>query len=156
MLPTIGDPTPVPVLRTEFQEGYPRLSPDGRWMAYISDESGKFEVYVRAFPSGEGKRQISTQGGLEPAWSRNGRELFYLAPDRSLMSVVVRPGSTFETGPPSRLFETRMSAAFNPTFTRNQYVVSADGQRFLINQASPSAPPSPITVVVNWEAALKR
>jgi serine/threonine protein kinase len=156
MLPTVGDPTPVPVLRTEFQEGYARLSPDGRWMAYVSDESGKYEVYVRAFPSGEGKRQISTQGGLEPAWSGNGRELFYLAPDRSLMSVVVRLGSTFETGPPSHLFETRMSAAFNPTYTRNQYAVSADGQRFLINQASPSAPLSPITVVVNWEAALKQ
>ena len=156
MMPTVGDRTPVPWLRTEFQEGYARLSPDGRWLAYVSDESGTYEVYVRAFPSGEAKRQISTHGGLEPAWSGNGRELFYLAPDRSLMSVVVRGGSTFEAGPPTRLFETRMSTVFNPTYTRNQYVVSADGQRFLINQTSPAALPSPITVVVNWQAALKR
>ena len=156
MMPTVGDRTPVPWLRTEFQEGYARLSPDGRWLAYVSDESGTYEVYVRAFPSGEAKRQISTHGGLEPAWSGNGRELFYLAPDRSLMSVVVRGGPTFDAGPPARLFETRMSAVFNPTYTRNQYVVSADAQRFLINQTSPAALPSPITVVVNWQAALKR
>jgi serine/threonine protein kinase len=155
MLPIVGSRTPVPLLHTPFQEGYARLSPDGRWMAYVSDESGRFEVYVRAFPSGEGPRQISNSGGLEPAWSGDGSELFYLAPDRKLMSVAVRAGSTFDAEQPTRLFETRMSVVFNPTYTRNQYAVSRDGQRLLINQTIPAAPPSPITVVVNWQAALK-
>jgi serine/threonine protein kinase len=156
MLPSTADRTPVGVLRTTFQEGYARLSPDGRWMAYVSDESGRNEVYVRAFPSGDGKRQVSTQGGLEPMWRGDAKEMFYLAPDRSLMSVVVRGGTTFEANPPTRLFETRMSVVSNPSYTRNQYVVSADGQRFLINQPDAGTPLSPITVVVNWQAALKQ
>jgi serine/threonine protein kinase len=156
MAPTAGDRTPVPLLRTGFNEGHARLSPNGRWMAYVSDESGRYEVYVRAFPSGDGKRQISVQGGLEPAWSGSGRELFYLAPDRSLMTVSVEAGSTLDAGLPSRLFETRMSVVFNPTYTRNQYLVSADGQRFLINQAPGGLPPSPVTVVINWPAVVKR
>jgi eukaryotic-like serine/threonine-protein kinase len=155
MLPTAGDRTPIPLLQTEFQEGYARLSRDGRWMVYVSNKSGTHEVYVRAFPSGDGERQISTKGGFEPAWSADGKELFYLAPDRTLMSVAVNGTSTLETGLPSRLFETRMSVAFNPSYTRNQYMVSADGQRFLINQPPVSAPSPPITVVVNWPAALK-
>jgi tricorn protease-like protein len=157
MLPIAGERTPVAVLQTEFQEGYADLSPDGRWLAYVSDESGKYEVYVQAFPTGDGKRRISTDGGFEPAWRADGRELFYLAPDRSLMSVAVDPRTTaFESKPPVRLFETRMSVVFNPTYTRNQDVVSRDGQRVLINQPSPDSPASPITVVVNWPAALRR
>ena len=156
MLPTTGDRTSVSVVRTAFHDAYGRLSPDGRWLAYVSDESGRGEVYVRAFPSGDGRRQVSTDGGLEPMWRQDGKELFYLAPDRSLMSVVISGDSALDVGPPARLFETRMSLVFNPTYTRNQYVVSADGQRFLINQPPAVAPSSPITVVVNWQAALKR
>jgi serine/threonine protein kinase len=156
LLPLDRDRKPVPLLQTEFREAQAQLSPDGRWFAYASNESGRNEVYVRAFPSGEGRHQISTQGGLEPTWRGDGKELFYLAADRTLMSVPVTTGSTFEAGLPVRLFETRMSPLLNAGYTRNQYVVSADGQRILINQPPPSLPPSPITVVVNWTAALAR
>jgi hypothetical protein len=89
-------------------------------------------------------------------WRSDGQELFYLAPNRNLMSVRVKAGPTFESSVPTLLFETRMSPAFNPTYTRNQYVVSKDGQRFLINQPPAGAPSPPITVVVNWPAMLKR
>ena len=99
---------------------------------------------------------VRYQRGLEPAWSADGRELFYLAPDRYLMSVAVKTSSTLDAGLPSRLFETRMSVVFNPPYTRNQYVVSTDGQQFLINQPPASAPSPPITVVVNWPAALEQ
>jgi Tol biopolymer transport system component/predicted Ser/Thr protein kinase len=155
MLPMLGDRTPVPLLRTEFQEGYARLSPDGRWMAYVSDESGQYEVYVRGFPDGGATHRVSSHGGLEPSWSGSGQELFYLAPDRSLMSVAVKTGPTFESSLPVRLFDTRMSFVFNPTYTRNQYVVSADARRFLLNQPPDAPPSSPITVVVNWHASVK-
>jgi hypothetical protein len=116
------------------------------------------EIYVRAFPSGEAKRRVSTQGGIEPAWRRDGKELFYLALDRTLMSVAVSAGagSTFEAGLPAPLFETRMTVLLGPGFTRNQYAVSADGQRFLVNQPSVEASASPVTVVVNWPATLNK
>jgi serine/threonine protein kinase/Tol biopolymer transport system component len=132
------------------------LSPDGRWAAFVSDESGKNEVYVRRFPSGDGKWQISVNGGLEPKWRNDGKELFYLAPDRSLMAVPVRAGVQFELGPASRLFQTLMSNVPTGGYTRNQYVVGANGQRFLINQTTGAAYPAPITVLVNWTARLRK
>jgi hypothetical protein len=121
----------------------------------VSDESSQNDVYVRPFPSGEGKWRVSTNGGVEPTWRRDGKELFYLAPDRALMSVAMKTGSTVEVGPPARLFNTRMSVLTSSGYTRNQYVVTGDGQRFLINEPPTAAPPSPITVVLNWTAALK-
>jgi hypothetical protein len=154
IVPLAGDRTPVPVLRTEFNERQGQLSPDARWIAYVSDESSQNDVYVRPFPSGGGKWRVSTNGGVEPAWRRDGKELFYLASDRALMSVAMKTGSTVEIGPPVRLFETRMSVLTSSGYTRNQYVVTADGQRFLINQPPAAAPPSPITVVLNWQSGL--
>jgi serine/threonine protein kinase/Tol biopolymer transport system component len=152
---SVDDPKPVPVLRTGYFELQARLSPgDGRWVAYVSNESGRYDVYVRAFRGGEGQWLISPDGGSDPAWSRDGRELFYLAPDQSLMAVAVNSGPAFERARPVRLFDTRMSTLANPYFTRNQYVVSADGQRFLINQ--PTGQPAPITVIVNWPAAMDK
>jgi Tol biopolymer transport system component len=147
---------PAPALNSPFDEGQAQLSPDGRWTAYVSNESGRFEVYVRAFPSGDGKQQVSTAGGLEPRWRGDGRELFYLSSDRHLMSVSVQSGARLPTSPPSPLFETRMSNVFNPSYTRNQYVVSADGNRFLINQPASGTSSSPITVVFNWPTLVKR
>ena len=132
------------------------LSPDGRWLAYISDESGRNEVYVRRFPNGETQWQISVNGGIEPRWREDGKELFYLAPDRSLMAVSVRTGVTVEPGPPTRLFQTLMSNVPTGGYTRNQYVVGAKGQRFLINQTTGTAYPAPITVLVNWTARLRK
>jgi Tol biopolymer transport system component len=158
LLPRSGDRKPVPYLQTQADELQARLSPDGGWMAYVSNESGRNDVYVRPFPSGEGKWQISVNGGSEPAWRGDGKELFYLAANQELMAVTVKTGSVVDAGPPTRLFATTMSSGLiNPGYTRNQYVVTADGQRFLINQgvATPS-PISPLTVVVNWTAALKK
>jgi serine/threonine protein kinase/Tol biopolymer transport system component len=147
---------PVAHVKSEYSEGQAQLSPDGRWIAYVSDESGAYEVYVRAFPSGDGKQRVSIQGGMEPQWRADGKELFYLSTDRHLVSVAVGVGSTLEAGLPTPLFETRMSNVLNPSYTRNQYVVSADGNRFLINQPASGAGAPPITVVVNWPALLKR
>jgi serine/threonine protein kinase/Tol biopolymer transport system component len=150
------DAQPVAHLNGEFAEAQAQLSPDGRWIAYASNESGTFEVYARAFPSGEGKKRVSIRGGLEPQWRGDGQELFYLSSDRNLMSVAVRAGLTLEASLPTPLFETRMATVFDPSYTRNQYVVSADGNRFLINQPASGERPPPITVVVNWPALLKR
>jgi hypothetical protein len=110
-------------------------------------------VSVEAFPSGEHKWRVSVDGGLEPLCRRDGRELCFLAPDKALMSVAVKTDLTFEARTPVRLFDTRMATSLN-SGSRNQYVVSADGQRFLINQLT--SQPTPITVVVNWHALLKK
>jgi Tol biopolymer transport system component len=155
-LPGAGDPAPLACLRSDFQEIQGQPSPDGRWMAYVSNESGRYEVYVRSL-NGQGKWPVSAAGGLEPKWRRDGRELFYLAADRSLMSVALRDtGPTLEIGTPTRLFETRMSTIPNTSYTRNQYDVTADGQRFLINQPPAEVSPAPISVIVNWQAAMTR
>jgi hypothetical protein len=130
--------------------------PDGKWIAYASNESQKFEVYVQTFPTGNGKWQVSTNGGVQPRWRRDGKELFYLASDRKLMAVPVRSGSSFEFGVPVPLFATKTvsGAAFYAGYS-HQYDVTPDGQRFLLNtEADASA--TPITVVLNWTAALKK
>ncbi len=154
MLPLEGDRNRLPLLNTGNGQVQAQVSPDGRWLAYVSTEGGRHDVYVRPFPSGDGKWLISPGGGLEPSWRRDGRELFYLAPDGSLMAVTVTTGTTFEASPPDRLFVTKMSTVRNAVFTRNQYVPSADGQRFLITQ--PTGTPASIVVVVNWPAGLER
>jgi hypothetical protein len=127
------------------------MSPDGRWIAYVSYEAGRHEVYVRPFPSGDGRWKISVDGGLEPVWRRDGSEIFYLASDRRLMAVPVKTSPSFEAGAPRAQFMTRMSP---PTWAaiRNQYAVSADGQRVLMRGVMSQ----PITVVSNWMAALKK
>jgi serine/threonine protein kinase/Tol biopolymer transport system component len=151
VLPLSGDRKPVPFLQTPFNEYDGQFSPDGRWVAYGSDESGKDEVYVAPFPGPGGKWQISTAVGTYPRWRRDGTEIFYLAPDNKLMAAAVNgKGSRFEVGAVKPLFETR---ALDPT--RNCYAVSADGQRFLIN-TDPQTTSAPITVVFNWAAGLKK
>ena len=155
-LPLSGDRTPVPLLQTQFADKFCEPSPDGRWMAYASSESGRFEVYAAAFPSGQGKWPISVGGGTEPAWRRDGKELFYLAPDRHLMAVSIKTGASVEAGPPQRLFQAGVSSLIGSPYTRNQYVVTADGQRFLINEPAGKASLSAMTVVVGWTAALRK
>jgi len=151
-----GSLSPVGLVQSRFWDIQGQPSPDGRWLAYVSNESGQYDVYVRSV-TGEGKWTISSGGGLEPKWRRDSRELFYLAADRSLMSVAVHStDSSLEVGRPVRLFETRLSTVPNANYTRNQYDVAPDGQRFLINEPSGDASASPITVVVNWPAAVKR
>jgi eukaryotic-like serine/threonine-protein kinase len=149
-----GDRQRMPLPRSGARWGVQaQISPDGRWLAYASNERGRYDVYVRPFPSGEGKWLITPGGGSEPFWRRDGKELFYLAADGSLMAVAVTTKPTFEAATSTRLFETKMSTLVNTSFTRNQYVASADGQRFLVNQ--PTGSPAAIVVVVDWPAGLK-
>jgi Tol biopolymer transport system component len=142
-----------PFVTSPVHEEDGRFSPDGRWVAYTSDESGQFEIYVRPFPDPGARRQVSTRGGAMPRWRADGRELFYIAPDNELMSVPVKTGEVFEAGAPMPLFETQIRAA--PAWP--QYDVSSDGQRFLINTMTEAAAErEPITLVLDWTAAFKR
>jgi Tol biopolymer transport system component len=143
-----------PFLRTPFNESSPRLSPDGRWLAYISDESGRYEIYVQPYPGPGGKWQISTEGGMEPVWNPNGRELFYRSGGKMMaVDIATQPG--FAAGKPRMLFE----GQYVPTpATLPNYDVSTDGQRFLMvkpNEQAQSAP-TQINVVLNWFEELKR
>jgi hypothetical protein len=141
---------PIPFLQSPFNEMHGQVSPDGRWIAYASDESGTWEVYVQTFPAPGAKRTISVGGGAEPYWRRDGRELFYLAPDGTLMAVPVKNhGDAFEVGRALPLFQARIPADII-TF-RNHYAPSGDGQRFLVDSADDH---EPISVVVNWTALL--
>src|SRR5262249_24369938 len=150
------------VLQTSFDEIEGQLSPDGRWIAYASNESGRYEVYVQTFPEPGGKWQVSVAGGTQPRWARNGRELFYIASDSRLMAVPIRMSSdarALQTTAPVGLFQTRLATGGNiPTNgfqARAQYAVASDG-RFLMNIAADDVATSPITVVLNWESALKK
>jgi serine/threonine-protein kinase len=142
-----------PFLRTRFDEGAPRFSPDGHWLAYISDESGRYEIYVQSFPGPGGKRQISTEGGTEPVWNRNGRELFYRSGDK-MMAVDIATQPSFAAGTPRMLFEGQYVPA--PGASPN-YDVSPDGQRFLmLKPIEQAAGPTQINVVLNWFEELKQ
>ena len=154
VLPMAGDRKPIPFLNTSFEEQWGQFSPDGRWVAYQSNESGRFEVYVQPFPGPGGQWQVSKNGGAYPRWQRDGKELYYLAPDSKLMAAPVRSVSTaFEAGAPAPLFQTRIVFSGNFTF-RHNYAVAADG-RFLINVPVEEATTSPITVILNWKPGLK-
>jgi len=152
-LPLSGDRKPVTFLNTQFNEIAGHFSPDGRWVAYYSNESGRYEVYVASFPGTGGKWQISTAGGKSVRWRRDGAEIFYLDPDNKLMVATVNgKGSSLEVGAVKPLFQTR---AASPNY-QYPYDVSADGQRFLINTLPEQVASAPITVVVNWTAGLKK
>ena len=107
-VPAGGERRPVLYLQTQFNEHHGHFSADGRWMAYSSDESGRWEVYVRAFPSEGARGQISRDGGVEPRWGRDGKELFYVSPDGTLMTVAVQPAGAFQASAPRALFKTRV------------------------------------------------
>jgi Tol biopolymer transport system component len=148
--PQFGDKKPVPFVNTQFTEGDGTFSPDGRWIAYVSNESSREEVYVQPFPASGGKWQVSASGGAGPQWSREGDELFYETPDRTLMAVPVRSGSTFAPGTPKALF------SIGVTVGRRNYAVAADAQRFLVVRATGDVAGAPVTVVLNWTAGLKK
>jgi Tol biopolymer transport system component len=163
LLPLSGDRKPVSFLWTPFIENWARFSPDGRWISYQSNASGRQEIYVKPFregsaPGSTGVWQVSTDGGTDPQWRRDGKELFYLAPDRRLMAVEVKAGATFEAGAPRPLFALRtLAVSFVFTVsTPSNYTVSADGQRFLVNSPLEDVAPSPIQVVMNWTSGLKK
>jgi serine/threonine protein kinase len=150
VLPLFGDKKPFPYLNTEVAETFPRLSPDGQWLAYVSNESKRDEVYVGTFPSPARKQQVSVNGGNFPLWSRDGKELYFVSGDGKMMAVEIKGESKFDPGVPKPLFDTVGLG----TGDYGAYDVSKDG-RFLmplfVNQSSTA-----ITVVVNWPAALKR
>jgi eukaryotic-like serine/threonine-protein kinase len=152
VLPLTGDAKPYPLLQSEFGEDKGHFSPDGRFFAYVSNESGRPEVYVQSFPPAGGKWQISTGGGSQPHWRRDGKELFYIAADRKLMAVAVKLDGGFESGAPAALFLTQVSSVTDP----NRYDVTADGQRFLINSPVEETSKTPINVILNWTSTLKK
>ncbi len=152
----LGDRKPVPYLQTQFDEMAARFSPDGRWTAYQSNESGQFQVYVQTVPPSGAKYQISTSGGTYPRWRRDGKELFYISADRKLMAVPVKLGATVEAGTPQPLFPAPPFAGMQ--LAASFYAPMGDGQRFLVNAPAggeaTAAPP--FTVVTNWQAAFKK
>jgi Tol biopolymer transport system component len=155
MVPMSGEHKPTPFLRTEFNETNALFSPDGRWVAYNSDESGTPETYVRPFLPAGGKWQVSTQGGVQPVWRSDGRELYYVALDGKIMAAEVKPGSDFSAGLPVPLFDSGLRPE-GLTESRSSFVVTPDGQRFLVNTNAEEAARVPITVVVHWTAELKK
>ena len=160
VLPLTGERKPFAVVQSSFDEIEGQFSPDGRWLAYASNESGRFETYVRTFPETTGKWQVSTGGGVQPRWAKDGRELFYVTLDARLMSAPIHVASNaLEVGTPVALFPTRLATGGNvvPTsfIARAQYAVASD-DRFLMIVAADEASISPITIVQNWTAALKK
>jgi Tol biopolymer transport system component len=130
-------------------------SPDHRWIAYSSNETGQDQVFVRSFPDGQHKTPISSSGGVEPRWRGDGKELYYLASDGHMVAVSITPhGDALEIGPPRQLFATEATGLTLGILGGNQYAVTRDGQRFLLNEPLQNESTTPITVVVNWTAAL--
>jgi eukaryotic-like serine/threonine-protein kinase len=146
-----GDRKPFPVAQTEHGEREGRFSPDGRWVAYDSTESGRREIWIQPFPPTGNKRQISTSGGVSPQWRRDGKELFFVAADGVLNVVTIRSGATLDWDAPRALFQTMFTGG-----TYAPFAVSKDGQRFLIAVSPAIEDVTPITVVVNWMATLQK
>jgi serine/threonine protein kinase/Tol biopolymer transport system component len=141
------------LIATTANESGAVVSPDGRWIAYVSDESGAEEIYVQSFPDGKNRQQVSIGGGTQPRWRGDGREIFYVSPDRKIMSVEVKAGETLETGAPHALFQTRILPLVE---ARNHFDVTRDGQQFIVNSRRTEDVTQPITVVVGWAPEPKR
>jgi serine/threonine protein kinase len=151
LLPLEGERNPRPFLKTQFTEDQAVISPDGKWVAYKSNESGREEVYVATFPQLSGKWQVSVDGGAEPQWRRDGKELFFTDAGRKLMAAVVKTSTgAFETDVPKLLFETQLINVPG----RNRFVVTGDGQQFVV--ITRLSAPAPINVVLNWTAEIKK
>ena len=160
----LGDRKPFPFLRTEFREFDAHFSPDMRWVAYVSDESGSNEIWVRGLsetssgeisPAASGKWLVSKGGGIAPRWRGDGKELYYRTTDGRVMAVEVTPGPAFQTGTPTPLFQTALDAGsfINSSFA---WDVAKDGRRFLIVEPASEKTSTPFTVVLNWQMGLKK
>ena len=153
--PLSGDAKTILFLTSPANEVQARFSPNGRWLAYASDESGKFEVYVRPFPPGNTQSLISVARGMQPEWRRDGKELFYISADRKLMAApVTTDGTTLSPGTPRALFDVQMPEQIPPYPT--DYAVAMDGQRFLVNTVVEQPVRPALTVILNWTAELKK
>jgi serine/threonine-protein kinase len=149
----MGDTTLVPLVNGPATEGDAAVSPDGRWLAYVSEESGTFEVYVRPFPDAASARwQVSSAGGTDPVWARSGRELFYLSGANEMMSVTVAPGPAFTISPPRRLFSV---APYTPIPPVPSFDVHPDGKRFLLLRETTPTDRNELIVVQNWVEEMK-
>jgi eukaryotic-like serine/threonine-protein kinase len=152
-LPLFGDRKPFPFIHSEFEEPEAMFSPDTHWVAFESNESGNFEVYLLPFPEGGGKWQVSQGGGVQPIWNRDGKSLYYIAPGGKLMEVSIQEkGAAVEIGTPHELFQTTI--ADSGPFGR-AYSVTPDGKRFLVEKQERGAAP-PLTLVANWTTGLKK
>jgi eukaryotic-like serine/threonine-protein kinase len=152
VLPVDGSGPARQFVASPFFNARPRLAPNGRWLAFQSDESGQAEIYVVAFPGPGGRWQISTSGGTEPLWSPDGRELFYLSPENRLMRVAVDSGPAFEASVPEPLF----AVTLEQKTVRNRLLVSPDGERFLTLAPMGEQGAPPTTVILNWSRMLAR
>jgi Tol biopolymer transport system component len=146
-----GEPQPHALLKGPAYEGGPQFSPDGRWLAYASNESGQFQVYVRPFPSPDRSWPVSTQGGTQPRWNRDGKELFYRIGNK-MMVVDVTTSPDLALSTPRLLFEQRY--AYGVSVTTPNYDVSPDGQRFVMVKDESGS--GRLNVVLNWTEELKR
>ena len=150
LLPLTGNRQPIPFAETAYNKTQAQLSPDGRWIAYTSYESGRDDVYIDRFPMAGAKQKISINGGAQPRWRRDGKELFYVAPDSRLVAVPVDAGTTFRSGTQQPLFKTRMIPHGSQSIgLSTMYDVSADGKRFLCFVPADESG-SPISVILNW------
>jgi hypothetical protein len=147
-----GSASPIPLVQTAFDEYQSALSPDGQWVAFVSEESGGPQVSVQSFPDGQYRVQVSSEGGSEPQWRGDGRELYYIRGDRMLMAVPVHSGPRLVFGAASPLFQTRVPVLANAY--RSQYAVTQDGQRFLVNNAPADVRPPAIQIVLDWRSLL--
>ena len=153
LLPAAGSKGPVNFTRSPSDELHANFSPDGRFIAYTSNESGRYEVHAQTLPQSDRKWTISTNGGYEPRWRADSREIYYLSEDRQLMAVPVSTGAA-PFGVPRTLFQTEVYAGVSSF--RTHYVSNSDGTRFVVHTRSGDLVPVPITVVLNWTAGLKK
>jgi len=161
-VPMDGTAKPFAVLHSPFEEMDAHFSPDGHWIVYRSNESGRFEIYIHPFPGPGNGQLVSTNGGLYPTWSPNGHEVFYVSPDSQMMSVSVTPaadGRSIACGAPVALWP--VNVATGPFITtagslnRAQYDITRDG-KFLVNTTVEGPPPPPISIILNWDALVKK
>jgi Tol biopolymer transport system component len=154
LLPAAGGQS-TPFLQSKASLTNGQISPDGKWVAYASDESGDWEIYVTTFPGATGKWQVSRGGGIEPRWRGDGKEIFYIGAKNTFMAVPVTGGETFSTGNPTALFRSQLRAQVSSTDLFN-YDVTKDGQRFLVNRYAKPAQVAPLSVVLNATTAVRK
>ena len=146
---------PIPITETPFEERSGAFSPDGHWVAYETNESGRYEVVMTSFPNTSGKWQVSTSGGVQPRWRADGKEIYFISPDLEMMAAAVRAaGGSLETDTPVALFQTKLRR-HGAVEAKHQYDVTKDG-RFLINETVDDADSTPpITLILNWRPKSK-
>ncbi len=147
-----GEKKPFPVIATNFLDVTPSFSPDGKWLAYANNETGRMEIYIQPFPSGAGRWQVSTAGGAKPVWRKDGKELYFFSTDQQMMAVdVSQKGASLELGTPHALFKATTVGGGSGAYT-----VSADGKKFIMNTVLPQSITEPLTLITNWPADLKQ